>query len=318
MANGANLTANFGVNSSNFSAGVQAIQRQLNQLNTAFEDNKRAINEANREIKNNEKELEKLNKETNNGATATAAQAQEMQRLRDAIAQGTANLGSLRTAQQTVTAQQRQLNQQLQQGVTETNRQGEANDNLKKSLKGLATEAAAVGGAITAVIGGIYKLTSDAAAMADDLNTLSTISGLGTDTLQKYTYACDLCDISVDTVADAIKELKKAMLEAAEGSDRADVFTALNVEITDTKGNLRDAEGVFWDVISALHEIEQTQLHQLKLTFPPASVAGGTVSIAYTGGNLCDYATGNAVEDFVIAFNPTFTVADDSEEESEE
>lgn len=255
MATGANLTANFGANTANFSAGVQEIQRQLNQLNTAFEANKQAINAANKEIKDNEKELEKLNRATNNGATATAAQAQEMQRLRDAIAQDTANLGSLRTAQQTVTAQQRQLNQQLQQGVTQTDNSAKANEQLKNSLKGLATEAAAVGGAITAVVGGIYKLTADAALMADDINTLSTVSGLSTESIQKYTYACNLCDIEVQTVADSLKELKKAMLEASEGSDKAKVFEKLGVSIKATNGELRDAESVFYDVIEALHQM---------------------------------------------------------------
>lgn len=67
-----------------------------------------------------------------------------------------------------------------------------------------------------------------------------------------------------------------------------------------------------------ISSIEQTQLHQLKLTLPPASVAGGTVSIAYKNGNITDYATGARVEDFVIAFNPVFTTEGKESEVNDE
>ena len=92
---------------------------------------------------------------------------------------------------------------------------------------------------------------ADAAKMADDINTLATTTGLSTETIQKYTYAADLCDISLETLADSIKQTKLAMTSDSKTA----LFDELNVKIRDTAGNLRDSESVFFDVIDALSQI---------------------------------------------------------------
>lgn len=247
----ANLTANFGASTSSFSEGVQEIKRQLTSLNTALEQNKQKIADANKEIKENTKRLDELKKATNNGATATAEQAQEMQQLQDAISRTTANLGSLRTTQQELTAQQRNLNRSLQDTQQQANKTAKTSETLKNNLSDLGKEAAVVSGAITAAITALYKFTSDAAKMADDVNTLSTTTGLSTETIQKYTYATNLCDVSLETVTGSIKKLKTAM----STDSKAALFDDLNVKIKDTSGNLRDSESVFYDVIEALSKI---------------------------------------------------------------
>lgn len=247
----ANLTANFTANTANFSAGVQEIKKQLTALNTALEANKQKIAEANKEIKESQKRLEELKKATSNGATATAEQAQEMQQLQDSIARTTADLGSLKTTQQELTAQQRNYNRSLQDMQQQADKTVKISETLGKNFKDLGKEIAVVYGAISAAVGALYKFTADAADMADEINTLSTVTGLSTDTIQKYSYAADLCDISLDTLADSIKQIKLAMTSGTKST----LFDSLNVKITDTAGALRDSESVFYDVIAALHQM---------------------------------------------------------------
>lgn len=63
----------------------------------------------------------------------------------------------------------------------------------------------------------------------------------------------------------------------------------------------------------SIDSLELSDLNTLKINLPIGSVTGGTVSIAYSNsiGNLVDYATGEKVADFVIAFNPVLTTAEE-------
>ena len=61
----------------------------------------------------------------------------------------------------------------------------------------------ALGSAATAAGAAIVKMSIDAAYNADDLNTLSKTTGIATDTLQKFQYASDIIDVSMDTLDEA-------------------------------------------------------------------------------------------------------------------
>ena len=96
------------------------------------------------------------------------------------------------------------------------------------------------------------------ALMADDLNTMRAKTGLSTETLQELTYASDLIDVSVDTIAGSLKKLTSSMNSAKNGTKAtAQAFDKLGVSVTDSvTGELRDSEDVFYDVIDALGEID--------------------------------------------------------------
>lgn len=115
-----------------------------------------------------------------------------------------------------------------------------------QSLKGLSM----VAGAIDVALAGLaYK----SGAAADDLNTLSKVTGIGTDALQKYKLSADLVDVSVEAIAKSQQKLKKNMLGALDGTnDQAQYFEQLGVNITNADGSLRDAGDVFDETIEAL------------------------------------------------------------------
>lgn len=116
-------------------------------------------------------------------------------------------------------------------------------------------------GLLTAGLGGVavgaFKVASDAAYAADDLNTLSKQTGISTEDLQKFKYASDLIDVSVDTFTGSLTRLTRNMNSASKGTGTAgEAFDALGISITDADGSLRNNQEVFYDVIDALADVE--------------------------------------------------------------
>lgn len=120
-----------------------------------------------------------------------------------------------------------------------------------------AAAVAAVGAALTAVGAALVNSTIETSQYADEVMTMSSVTGIATDTLQELNYASELLDVSTDTVTGSMTRLIRSMSSAQEGTgDTAEAFASLGVSVTDSEGNLRDSEEVFWDVIDALGEID--------------------------------------------------------------
>lgn len=176
----------------------------------------------------------------------------------------------------------------------------EESEETNISFDALGKGAAAVGAAMVAAtaamvdalkeIGGaLVDCTMDAANYADEISTMSEVTGISTETLQELTYASELMDVSVDTITGSMTKMEKSMGSAAdkvfalettqaelnralnEGKISADEYEAkmeealeknatgydkLGVSIYDSNHNLRDSEEVFWDVIDALGQME--------------------------------------------------------------
>jgi hypothetical protein len=130
-------------------------------------------------------------------------------------------------------------------------------DDTKKYAAEVATEFAAMGAAAVAAVAALYKFTSDAALWADDLNTLSSVTGISTDELQKFAYASDLIDVSIETLSGSLTKLTKNMQTASENtkSTAAQTFKELGISIEDSTGKLRDRQEVFYEAIAALGKI---------------------------------------------------------------
>lgn len=119
---------------------------------------------------------------------------------------------------------------------------GSAASDVAKKTKKLSMAGAAVAGGLLAV--GANSIKS-----ADDLATMSKRTGISTDTLQKFAYAADMVDVSTEDMAGAFSKMKRQMGENPEA------FTSLGVAVTDSEGNFRDLESVFYDTLAALSQI---------------------------------------------------------------
>ena len=117
---------------------------------------------------------------------------------------------------------------------------------VTKAVEGLKNLGKAIGGA-----------TKEAAAYADDINTMSKVTGISTEKLQEMSYMADLVDVSTETIAGSMGKLTKNMASAQNGTGAAaKAFESLGISIANSDGSLRDSEEVFGDVIDALGHME--------------------------------------------------------------
>ncbi len=149
------------------------------------------------------------------------------------------------------------LGDELDQTGDQAEKSGGKFSKLGSVLKGIGTAMgvalAAIGTAAVAAGKALVDMTVEAAAYADDMLTQSQVTGISVESLQAYSYAADLVDVSLDTLTGSMAKNVKSMASAADGSAKyADAYAQLGVSVTDANGNLRDSEDVYWEVIDAL------------------------------------------------------------------
>lgn len=235
----------------------------------------KALKDTNKEIKSTKSQLKDVEKLLKLDPKNTELLAQKQKLLNDAVGETKTKLDTLKEAEKQVQEQfkngevsEQQYNSlkreieatQLELKDLETQAKQTASemnsiaDVSQKVADGANKVASATRGLSTAAAGGLTALAGLAvksAQAADDLNTLAKQSGFSTDEIQKWQYASDLVDVSVDDIVGAAKKLKKNM--AGTGK----VFEELGVAVKDSAtGEFRDATDVFYDTIEALSKIE--------------------------------------------------------------
>lgn len=127
---------------------------------------------------------------------------------------------------------------------------------VKLSAEVAAAAIAAVGAAVGATAKALVDCAVGGAEFSDNIKTLSSTTGVSTKTLQEWSYAAELVDVSVDTMTGALTKTISSMDKAADGNKTAIAnFEKLGVSVFDSAGNLRDNEDVFWDVVDALGDV---------------------------------------------------------------
>lgn len=102
----------------------------------------------------------------------------------------------------------------------------------------------------------VGDLAAKSAKAADDLNTLSKVTGISTASLQKYKYAADQVDVSQETISGSLKKLTSSIRSAQKGTGEAsETFKKLGVSLTDSNGKLKNQEELFYESIKALSKI---------------------------------------------------------------
>lgn len=126
---------------------------------------------------------------------------------------------------------------------------GQISEGAAKVADATKKISAAAGAGIVAIGGMAYK----SAMAADELNTLSKQSGISTEWLQKFDYAADLVDVSVDDITGAVRKMKKNL--TSNSKDVQAAFAGIGVSIYDASGQMRNAEDIFFDCLQGLSRI---------------------------------------------------------------
>ena len=145
---------------------------------------------------------------------------------------------------------------------------GDESEDTGGALTALEGVAIAVGAAMAtafaAAIEGAKEVTKalvdstlETSEFADEMLTMSSVTGLSTDRLQELTYASELLDVDVGTITGSMTKMEKTMASAAAaGDDVETAYDKIGVAIQNADGSFRSADDVFWDTIDALGQIE--------------------------------------------------------------
>lgn len=245
----------------------------------------KGLNQADKALKNTNDALKAVNKALELDPSNVELAAQKEALLAEAVNQTEDRLQALRQAAElaaqgledgtTTQAQYAQLTAEI--AATEAQMDGlgeetqEAGDQAKESSEKWEGFGSAVGAAAAAAAAAIAAVTAAAVAagtalvnctveggkFADEILTMSTVTGVSTQTLQEWSYAAELVDVDMGTMTGALTKTTKAIFAVSEGSASAtEAFDKLGVSALDSNGNMRDSEDVFWDIIDALGEID--------------------------------------------------------------
>lgn len=250
----------------------------------------KALRQVNSETKKIDRELQNVNKALKFNPTNVDLWRQKQQLLTQKVSETKDKLELLKKQQEAMDAKEVDENsaeyRNLQREIIETESklkhfEGELKKVGNVKLKALSAQVEEVGkklesagrkmqGLSTAgavVAGAVGALAVSGGKSADDLNTLSKVTGMSTAELQKYAVSADLVDVSVEAMAKANQKLKKNMYSASNGSKtQAEAFKKLGISVTDSNGELRDSDEVFQEAITALgkmtNETERDALAQ--------------------------------------------------------
>ena len=250
-----------------------------------------ALKEVNKNTRSLDKELRAVNKDLKFNPTSVDLWRMKQNILKDKIKETSDKLDLLKRGQAEMDAKGVDKNSQeyreLQREILETESKlktfkGQLKEVGNVKLKALSESLKSAGQSITeageklqglstagaAAATAIGALAVKSGAWADDLNTLSTIYGISTTELQKYSAAANLVDVDVETIAASHVKLTKSMNSALDGTGaQAEAFKKLGVETKNADGSLRSSDEVWNDVIKSLGSVSnETERDALAMT----------------------------------------------------
>jgi len=124
----------------------------------------------------------------------------------------------------------------------------------KEQLRKAGTVIAGIGAAIT---GSLALAVTSAANFGDEMDEMSSRTGVSTEKLSALALAVETSGGSMDTLETSIKRAQRNLYEAANGSKQAqEAFNQLGISIKNSDGSLRDAVDVMIDFADKTADME--------------------------------------------------------------
>ena len=246
------------------SSKIRGITIQIGGDTTGLD---KALKKVDSTIKETQDDLKAVNKALKLDPKNTELLAQKQRLLADAVSKAASKLEALKEAQKQAAEQfkrgeisEEQYNAlSIEVGKAEAALKAakEAAADFNDECKRVSREAADVANATrgisiagAATVATIATAAVKTAEWADELLTLSQQTGISTEQLQKFQYASDLVDVSVESMTGALAKMTRQL--GGEGEEK---FRALGVATRDANGALRDSELIFYDVLAALGRV---------------------------------------------------------------
>ena len=231
-----------------------------------------ALKDVNKEIKNTQDQLKDVERLLKLDPKNTELLAQKHKLLGDQINNAKNKLDSLKKAQATMDANGVDKNSDqymaLQREIISTENELASLEYAAKktsdAMSGIATAADKVAtgaqkvadktrglsAAAAGALGAIGGLAIKTVKSADELNTLAKQTGFSVEELQKFQYASDLVDVSMEDITGAATKLKKSV--AGDSKELA----KLGVKTKNADGSFRNINDIFYDTLAALGDVQ--------------------------------------------------------------
>ena len=231
-----------------------------------------ALKDVNKEIKNTQDQLKDVERLLKLDPKNTELLAQKQKLLGDQINNAKNKLDSLKKAQATMDANGVDKNSDqymaLQREIISTENELASLESAAKktsnAMSGIATAADKVAtgaqkvadktkklsAAAAGALGAIGGLAIKTVKSADELNTLAKQTGFSVEELQKFQYASDLVDVSMEDITGAATKLKKSV------AGNSKELAKLGVKTKNADGSFRNINDIFYDTLSALGDVQ--------------------------------------------------------------
>jgi phage-related protein len=239
---------------------IQSLTSRNEVLNREIDAQKGKIDTLRAALANAAESFGENDKRTKNWQIQLNKAEAELNNMEREVADNTKAIDKMGTEEDQTAKQTDNLADEVDKSGKSADDAGGKFDKLGGILKGVSVAMAAVFAAVGAAAITATKTLTDyavgTAAYADEMLTLSTVTGVSAENLQAYSYAADLVDVSLETMTGSMAKNVKAMSSAQSGSKTAQAaYAALGVAVTDSNGALRDGETVYWEAIDALGQI---------------------------------------------------------------
>lgn len=282
MAGDKRLSARFGADTTDFKAGITAINREIRVLESGFKASAAGLGDWTKSADGLELRAKSLTEQIGLQQEKVDALTLEYQQLAAAQGEDSAaaqnaliNLNKQNEALGKMTSELNTTESALagmqggsedaSQAVDDLGSSSEdaggklggfqgAMDKLGPALKTGAALVAGLAGAVAGLGAGITAMVMKTTEAAGDLVDLSTKTGISTTRLQELDYVAKQVGTSTETITGSLAKLTRSMGDAAAKTDgpAAEAFRNLGVAVVDSQGNLRDSEAVFNDALTAL------------------------------------------------------------------
>ena len=281
----AQLGQNFNGTFTSAQKTLAATQKEIQSLNklqsdiSSYTKQQQSIDAVRNKLSVYQQQLQNVQQEIAASGEYSSALANKELDLKQKIEQTEASLRAKTETLDRMGAELSEAGVDMSNLAGETQRLGREVDDLKEKQEKAAEEAEnfgevgansaiAVGDALAAagiatLLKEIYELYGDcvvgAASFGDEIGTVSVQYGIAAQDLQAYYYAAELVDVSVETLTSTMARNVRAMSYAQDGTARyVEAYEQLGVSVTNADGSLRDSEDVYWDVIDALGNMENS------------------------------------------------------------
>jgi hypothetical protein len=129
-------------------------------------------------------------------------------------------------------------------------------------MKSVGLAVLGFAGAIAGAVTGIYKFTESIVKTNDEIAKTSRDLGISGEQLQEWRYSAELAGINTDELSTSLKFFSKNLYDAASTGkgQMADSLKILNIELTNSQGQMKDSNSILLEMADKLKGIEDPAL----------------------------------------------------------